>query len=210
MRSHAKHGNKEQFSLLKRKNKHKSATIRDMKKIAVLFSGHGTNFAYLADNLKDDIEITLAITNNPQASGQSIAKKHGIALEVIDQADFGSREEFDEALVQAIKKADVDLVVLAGFMRILTPVFTKQVKSINLHPSLLPRHKGVNAIEKSFSDEHKEGGVSVHWVSSELDGGEIILQKVLKKEGLSFEQYDMMIREMEKEALFEAIRVVLS
>jgi phosphoribosylglycinamide formyltransferase-1 len=181
-----------------------------MKKIAVLFSGHGTNFAYLADNLKDDIEITLAITNNPQASGQSIAKKHGISLEVIDQAGFGSREDFDAALVQSIQKADIDLVVLAGFMRILTPVFTDNIKSINLHPSLLPRHKGLDAIKKSYEDAYDEGGVSVHWVNSELDGGEIILQKVLKKEGLSFEQYDMMIREMEKEALFEAIRVVSS
>ncbi|MEJ2498341.1 MAG: formyltransferase family protein [Sulfurovaceae bacterium] len=65
-------------------------------------------------------------------------------------------------------------------------------------------------MKKSYEDGHDEGGVSVHWVNSELDGGEIILQKVLKKEGLSFEQYDMMIREMEKEALLEAIRVVSS
>ena len=179
-----------------------------MKKIAVLFSGHGTNFAYLADNLSG--EITLAITNNPKASGQSIAKKHGIALEVIDQAGFGSREDFDAVLVESIQKADIDLVVLAGFMRILTPVFTDTIRAINLHPSLLPRHKGLDAIKKSYEDEHDEGGVSVHWVNSELDGGEIILQKVLKKEGLSFEQYDMMIREMEKEALLEAIRVVSS
>lgn len=181
-----------------------------MKKIAVLFSGHGTNFAYLADNISGDMQITLAITNNPQASGQSIAKKHGIALEVIDQAGFGSREDFDAALVQSIQKADIDLVVLAGFMRILTPVFTDTIKSINLHPSLLPHHKGLDAIKKSYEDAYDEGGVSVHWVNSELDGGEIILQKVLKKEGLSFEQYDMMIREMEKEALLEAIRVVSS
>ncbi len=181
-----------------------------MKKIAVLFSGKGTNFAYLADNLSGDMQITLAITNNPQASGQSIAKKHSIALEVIDQADFGSREDFDAALVESIQKADINLVVLAGFMRILTPVFTDTIKSINLHPSLLPRHKGLDAIKKSYEDEYDEGGVSVHWVNGELDGGEIILQRILKKDGLSFEQYDMMIREMEKKALFEAIRVVLS
>jgi phosphoribosylglycinamide formyltransferase 1 len=131
-------------------------------------------------------------------------------LEVIDQAGFGSREDFDAALVESIQKADIDLVVLAGFMRILTPVFTDNIRAINLHPSLLPRHKGLDAIKKSYEDAYDEGGVSVHWVNSELDGGEIILQKVLKKEGLSFEQYDMMIREMEKEALLEAIRVVSS
>ena len=181
-----------------------------MKKIAVLFSGQGTNFAYLADNLKNDIEITLAITNNPQASGIAIAKKHGIPLEVIDQALFESREAFDAALVQSIQKAEVDLVVLAGFMRILTPVFTDAIKSINLHPSLLPRHKGLDAIKKSYEDEHDAGGVSVHWVSSELDSGEIILQQSLQKENLDLEQYDARIRRMEKEALFEAVRVVLS
>jgi phosphoribosylglycinamide formyltransferase-1 len=95
-------------------------------------------------------------------------------------------------------------------MRILTPVFTNQIKSINLHPSLLPRHKGLNAIEKSYEDEHTHGGVSVHYVTSELDGGEVILQKEIAKESLDFEVYDKKVRSIEKEALAEAIMVVLS
>lgn len=181
-----------------------------MKKIAVLFSGKGTNFAHLADILQGDIEIALAITNNPNAGGIEVAKAHDIPLEIIDPSDFESREVFDEALVTAIQKAGADLVVLAGFMRILTTVFTDNVKAINLHPSLLPRHKGTNAIEKSFYDEHADGGVSVHWVSSELDGGEIIVQKSIQKAGLCFEGYDKAIRTLEKEALCDAVRVVLS
>jgi phosphoribosylglycinamide formyltransferase-1 len=95
-------------------------------------------------------------------------------------------------------------------MRILTPVFTEQITSINLHPSLLPRHKGLKAIEKSYEDEHSHGGVSIHYVSSELDGGEVILQKEVSKEGLSFEAYDTEVRSVEKDALVEAIRIVLN
>lgn len=182
--------------------------MRHMKKIVVLFSGKGTNFAHLANTFKD--QIVLAITNNPNALGIEIAKAHNIPLEIIDSTNFESREAFDEALVRAVKKADTDLVVLAGFMRILTPIFTDNVKAINLHPSLLPRHKGVDAIRRSFEDQYPEGGVSVHWVSSELDGGEMILQRSIIKAGLDLEAYDNAIRALEKETLSDAIRVVLS
>jgi len=182
-----------------------------MKNIVILFSGNGSNFEYLITHLpQDKIAIKKAICNNPKAQGIKKAIKHNISLEMIDSSTYKNREEFDEVLVQAIKKADVDLVVLAGFMRILTPVFTKQVKSINLHPSLLPRHKGVNAIEKSFSDEHKEGGVSVHYVNDELDGGEIILQREISKEGLSFDEYYEKIKNLEKKALLDAVQIALS
>ena len=111
--------------------------------------------------------------------------------------------------MKTIKRYAADLTVLAGFMRILTPVFTDNIKAINLHPSLLPRHKGLNAIEKSYEDVYEEGGVSVHYVSSELDGGEVILQKKVAKKGLDFDGYDKKIRAIEKEALTEAIVQVL-
>jgi phosphoribosylglycinamide formyltransferase-1 len=95
-------------------------------------------------------------------------------------------------------------------MRILTPVFTEQIRAINLHPSLLPRHKGLRAIERSWKDEHPEGGVSVHRVTGELDGGEILVQYELEKEGFeSFEEYEEAIRRIEKEALAEGIRLEL-
>ncbi len=182
-----------------------------MKNIAVLFSGDGTNFEYLIKNLdKDKVCIKQAICNNPNAKGIDIAKANSINLEIIDSSIFQTREEFDEVLAQTIKKADVDLVVLAGFMRILTAVFTKNIKAINLHPSLLPRHKGTNAIAKSFHDEFLEGGVSVHYVNDELDGGEIILQKSISKDGLSFGEYYEEIKKQEKKALLDAILVALS
>jgi len=181
-----------------------------MKKIAILFSGKGTNFAHIVKTLhKKECEVVFALTNNPNAEGIAIAQEHGIPYGVVEPKNFDSREAYDEVVVGTLKRYNPDLTVLAGFMRILTSVFTENIQAINLHPSLLPRHKGLKAIEKSYEDEHEEGGVSVHFVSSELDGGEIILQKSLSKEGLSFETYDEKIRTMEKDALVEAIQIVL-
>jgi len=182
-----------------------------MKKIAVLFSGKGSNFAHIVNTLHHEgFEVVVALTNNPNAEGTKVAKEASIPLEVIDSKAYESREAFDTVIVERLEQYKPDLTVLAGFMRILTPVFTEQIKSINLHPSLLPRHKGLKAIEKSYEDEHAYGGVSVHYVSSELDGGEVILQKEIVKEGLDFKAYDEKVRSVEKEALVEAIRVVLS
>ena len=181
-----------------------------MKKIAVLFSGKGSNFAHIVKTLHGkDFQVVVALTNNPNAEGIAIAKTHNIPLEVIDSKTFSSREAFDEVVVRKLQTYKPDLAVLAGFMRILTPTFTDQIKSINLHPSLLPRHKGLKAIEKSYDDEHAEGGVSIHYVSSELDGGEVILQKIISKNGLTFDEYDVKVRSVEKEALVEAIYHVL-
>ena len=181
-----------------------------MKKIAVLFSGKGSNFAHIVKSLHtDEIEVVVALTNNPNAGGIAVAEAYDIPLEIIDPKSYQNRETFDKVLVKTLQSYNPDLTVLAGFMRILTPVFTDSVKSVNLHPSLLPRHKGLNAIEKSYEDEYPTGGVSVHYVSSELDGGEILLQKEISKEGLTFEEYDEKIRSVEKEVLIEAIQKVL-
>ena len=181
-----------------------------MKKIAVLFSGKGSNFAHIVKNLHTDtVQVVVALTNNPNAEGIAVAKKYNIPLKIIDPKSYQSREAFDETVVNTLQIYAPDLTVLAGFMRILTPVFTDNVKSVNLHPSLLPRHKGLNAIEKSYKDEYTTGGVSVHYVSSELDGGEILLQKEISKEELTFEEYDKKIRSIEKEALIEAINKAL-
>jgi len=185
--------------------------MANRKKIAVLFSGKGSNFAHIVKHLHmQELEVVVALTNNPNAQGIAVAKEHGIALEVVDPKDYRSRETFDEALVDKLKHYNPDLTVLAGFMRILTEVFTENVKAVNLHPSLLPRHKGLHAIKKSYEDNFENGGVSVHYVSSQLDGGEIVLQKEISKKGLSFEAYDQKIRILEKNALAEAIVQILS
>ncbi|HHD74209.1 MAG TPA: phosphoribosylglycinamide formyltransferase [Nitratifractor sp.] len=181
-----------------------------MKRIAVLFSGEGTNFNYILKQLhKKGLEVTLAITNNPKAGGIAYAKKFNVPLKVIDSSGYSSREAFDAALVEELTKYQLDLVVLAGFMRILTAVFTEKIDAINLHPSLLPRHKGMHAIEKSYADEYSEGGVTVHKVTSELDGGEIVLQKAIEKGKMSFDEYYDRVKSIEKLALVEAIERVL-
>jgi len=180
-----------------------------LKRIAILFSGNGTNFSYLIDKLhKKDIDIVVALTNNPHAKGIKIARKADIPLILVDSAQYSQREEFDTEVAKQLQKYSPDLTVLAGFMRILTPVFTEQIQAINLHPSLLPRHKGLNAILKSYEDNYPTGGVSIHYVTSELDGGDIILQKEVSKKGLSFEEYDSQIRQIEKETLAEAVKIL--
>ena len=181
-----------------------------MKKIAVLFSGTGSNLKYILEHLHGkEVVVVVALTNRPDAGGIAFAQEYGIPFEIIDSCLFASREEFDSEIVSALHYYNPDLTVLAGFMRILTPIFTDKIKAINLHPSLLPLHKGLMAIERSYDDENEIGGVSVHWVSSELDGGEVILQKEVHKESKSFKEYEEEIKYIEKIALCEGILTVL-
>ena len=182
-----------------------------LKRIAVLFSGIGTNLAYILENLHGkEVEVVVAVTNRPNAGGIAFAQAHNVPVEIIDSSAFAVREEFDTEIVHLLHYYQPDLTVLAGFMRILTPTFTNAIKAINLHPSLLPLHKGMMAIERSYEDENEEGGVSVHWVTSELDGGEVILQKMVQKASKSFETYEKEIKAVEKVALAEAIQTVLN
>ncbi len=182
----------------------------NLPKIVILFSGDGTTLESLISTLHNkEVSIVATVTNNPSAKGIEIAKKYNIPVETIDSKKYVKREEFDRDIVKVIQQYTPNLTVLAGFMRILSPVFTRQLKAINLHPSLLPRNKGTDAIKKSYTDEYDNGGVTVHWVSSKLDDGEIILQKSIKKDGLSFDEYYAKTRAIEKTALAEAVRKVL-
>ncbi len=174
-----------------------------MKKIVTLFSGEGTNLANLIEKLHlKHCAIVCAITNNPDAGGIAKARAAKIPVEVIEHSLYENREAYDAALVETIQEYAPDLVVLCGFMRILTPVFTSQVRSINLHPSLLPAFKGSRAIERSFESGEKVCGVSVHWVTDELDGGEIILQRSFNRsEDETLESFTHKIRAIEHEIL---------
>jgi len=181
-----------------------------LKKIAVLFSGTGTNLQYILENLHNkEVEVVVALTNKADAGGIVFAQEHNVPLEIIASKNFESREAFDEEIVHVLHYYKPDLTVLAGFMRILTPTFTEQVTAINLHPSLLPLHKGLMAIERSYDDENENGGVTVHWVTSELDGGGVILQKEIQKESKSFDEYERAIKAIEKVALAEGVMLAL-
>lgn len=182
-----------------------------VKRIVALFSGEGTNLANLIEKIhRKHALITCAVTNNPDAPGILKARQAGIPVEVVDHTLYRTREAYDSALVETIQDYDPDLVVLCGFMRILTPVFTSQIRSINLHPSLLPAFKGARAIERSFESDAKICGVSVHWVSDELDGGEIVMQKSFaKSDNETLESFTQKIRAIEHDILPLSILSIL-
>ncbi|MDP1783899.1 MAG: phosphoribosylglycinamide formyltransferase [Sulfuricurvum sp.] len=182
-----------------------------MKRIVVLFSGEGTNLSNLIHKIhRQHAIITCALTNNPNAGGIVKAQDADIPVEILSHTLFENRESYDAALVEIIGKYTPDLVVLCGFMRILTPVFTTQIRSINLHPSLLPAFKGAHAIKESFESDQNVCGVSVHWVSDELDGGKIILQKSFTKDSTdNLEGFSAKIRALEYEILPQSIINIL-
>jgi len=153
-------------------------------------------------NKHNNIEVVATITNKKEAKGIEKLKPFNIPVNIIEHTGYESREDFDQELVNRISYYKPDLVVLAGFMRILTPVFTDNVKAINLHPSMLPHFKGAKAIEQSYENPDKPAGISVHWVSEELDGGSIISQQELHRiEGEEFESFKNRIHLLEYELL---------
>lgn len=178
-----------------------------MKNIVILFSGEGSNLINLIDQLHEKhCLVSAAITNRPDAGGIEKARQQGIHVDVIDHTDFSSREDFDTELVSVIARYSPEFVVMAGFMRILTPVFTKTVKAVNLHPSLLPLFKGAKAIERSFKSAEAQGGVSVHWVTQELDSGALIDQRAfIKSEDETLASFTQKIRAIEHTLLPETI-----
>ena len=125
------------------------------------------------------------------------AKNLGFETMIIEHSKYASRDDFDSELVRAIKAANIDLVVLAGFMRVLGANFCDNVKAINLHPSILPLFKGAHAIKESFESDMQVGGITVHWVSSELDGGKIIAQKTFARKNRTFKQWEEKIHKLE-------------
>ena len=182
------------------------------KRIVVLFSGEGTNLQKLLEALPPlGVEIVAAVTNRPEARGIEKAAAFGVPVEVLDHKAYNSRETFDAALVETIEKYEPHLTVTAGFMRILTPVFTDRVKAVNLHPSLLPKHKGANAIMKAYESGDAVCGVSVHWVTGELDGGEVIAQAAFERApGMSAEDFEAAIHALEYDLLPKTVAALLT
>ena len=149
--------------------------------IVVLISGSGSNLQALIDqSLQGDLNVTISavISNKADAYGLERAKKAGIPTHVLDHKSFDSREAFDQSLQDVIDQYQPKLVVLAGFMRILTDTFTRHYEGrmLNIHPSLLPKYKGLNTHQRAIDANDKEHGVSVHFVSAELDAGSVIVQ----------------------------------
>lgn len=150
-------------------------------KVVVLISGSGSNLQAIIDAQEAgqiNTRICAVISNKAQVKGLERAQNHGIPTRVLDHRDYDSREAFDQSLQEVIDSFEPGLVVLAGFMRILTPEFTQHYlgRMLNIHPSLLPKYQGLHTHQRAIDAGDSEHGVTVHFVTAELDGGPIISQ----------------------------------
>lgn len=153
-------------------------------KLGILISGRGSNMQALVDSCADPdfpAEVALVISNRNDAGGLETARAAGVATKVIDHKAYDDRDSFEQDLHSALQDAGVDLVCLAGFMRLLNPDFVGRWRDrmINIHPSLLPAYKGLNTHERALEDGVKFIGCTVHFVRAEMDTGPIIAQAVL-------------------------------
>ena len=157
-----------------------------MKKVSigVLVSGSGSNLQAIIDQIEQGrllAEISVVISNNPDAYALERAAKHGLPRDVINYRDFTNREDFDRTAVAVLRSYDVELVILAGFMRVLTPLFLKAfpVKVMNIHPALLPAFPGLHVQQQALEYGVKFAGCTVHFVEEGVDTGPIIIQAVV-------------------------------
>ncbi len=155
-----------------------------MVKIAVLASGRGSNLQAIIDSIETKkiiANISIVISNVKNALALEIAKRHSIKTSFVDPAKFGTKEDFDHNIVQILKKEQVNLICLAGFMRILSHSFIQEFKNciMNIHPSLLPSFPGLNSQKKALDYGVKFSGCTVHFVDEGVDSGPIIIQKVV-------------------------------
>jgi phosphoribosylglycinamide formyltransferase-1 len=153
-------------------------------RLGVLASGGGTNLQAIIDRCQDGslaAEIAVVITNNPGAGALERAGKAGMPTQCINHRDFARREDFDSAVVMALQEAAVDLVVLAGFMRIITPAFIEAFpeRVINIHPALLPAFPGLHVQQQAIDYGARFSGCTVHFVDGGVDTGPIIIQAVV-------------------------------
>ena len=156
-----------------------------MKKIAVLISGSGTNLQAIIDKCLSgyiEAEIVCVLSNDPNAYGLERAKLNNIKTKIINSKDFETNDLFNEGLYNYLKTLDLDLIVLAGFMKILSGTITKTFygRIINIHPSLLPKYPGLDTHKKVIKNKDSLHGVSVHYVSEQLDAGPLIAQGAIK------------------------------
>jgi phosphoribosylglycinamide formyltransferase-1 len=152
------------------------------KRVAVLISGRGSNMASLVEAAKDKsypAEIVLVVSNRPDAAGVAYARNAGIATTIINHTDYGkNREAFERALQAVLEGSGIEIVCLAGFMRILTPWFIARWEGrlLNIHPALLPAFKGLHTHEKAIATGAKTHGATVHFVTADMDSGPIVCQ----------------------------------
>lgn len=183
--------------------------------IAVLASGRGTNFGAIVRAKKKgkiNASIALLVCDNPKAKVLGKAKRAGVEVFLIKRGDFASKSDFENRIIQRLEEAKIDLIVLAGFMRLLSPEFIQRFSSkiINIHPALLPSFKGEHGIDDAFGYGVKVTGVTVHFVDEQMDHGPIILQAPVKvEENDTLESLEAKIHKIEHKIYPEAIKLFI-
>jgi phosphoribosylglycinamide formyltransferase-1 len=186
-----------------------------MKKLGILLSGRGSNFEAIADNVAAgsiDAEIAVVISNRPEARGLAVARERGLNAVAIPSKGL-DREVYDRMLAAELKKHEVDLVCLAGFMRLLSANFVREfpLRILNIHPSLLPSFPGLDAQHQALEHGVKISGCTVHFVDEFLDAGPIIIQAAVPVlDNDTVESLSARILEQEHIIYTEAINIVLS
>jgi len=178
--------------------------------VAVLISGNGSNLQAIIDKFQKDelVNVCCVVSNKKDAYGLVRAEKAKIDHYFIDNKNFSSREEFEQAIINILNKYEPDLVVLAGFMRILSELFVNKYKNklINIHPSLLPKYKGLDTHRKVLENQDDYHGVTVHFVDNTLDGGPILAQTRTPVETQDIKELEEKIHELEHKIYPEVIK----
>ena len=178
--------------------------------VAVLISGNGSNLQAIIDKFQKDefVNVSCVISNKKDAYGLVRAEKANIDHYFIDNKNFSSREEFEQTLINVLDKYEPNLVVLAGFMRILSELFVNKYKNklINIHPSLLPKYKGLDTHRKVLENQDDYHGVTVHFVDNTLDGGPILAQTRTPVETQDIKELEEKIHELEHKIYPEVIK----
>jgi phosphoribosylglycinamide formyltransferase 1 len=150
-------------------------------KLGVLASGSGSNFEAIAQAIAQhhlEAQVAVLVYNNPQAKAAVRSQQHNIPAQLLNHRDYATREALDEAIVEVLRQHEVELVVMAGWMRVVTPILLEAFphRVLNIHPSLLPSFKGIRAVEQAIAAKVKITGCTAHWVVPEVDSGEILVQ----------------------------------
>jgi phosphoribosylglycinamide formyltransferase-1 len=182
-------------------------------RVGVLASGEGTNLQALLDRVhgRDGISVVAVASDKPEAPALGRARSAGVAVEVFPSAGFAGRGERDKAMAKWLASQGVGLVVLAGYMRLLSPGFLERFRGrvINVHPALLPAFPGLNAVEQAIEYGVKVFGVTVHFVDEGVDTGAVILQRALELDGApSASEVMERLQPIEHELLPEAVRLI--
>ena len=183
-------------------------------KIAVFASGYGSNFeviARAAEAGEIPAEVVLLVCDKAEARACQIAEQMNIPMFVFSAKEYASKAEYEAAIVERCKQAEVKLICLAGYMRIVGETLLNAYNGliINLHPALLPSFKGAKAIEQAFEYGVKIFGATIHYVDESLDGGKIIAQRAVEYDGDSLEEITTMVHKVEHQLYIETIKKIL-